>query len=54
VAYRVARSTCDDGQLKSGGVNPAPPVRGCSVCGFEELHWASGKLVEGLSGVEKG
>jgi hypothetical protein len=38
MAYRVARSTCDDDRLKSGGVNPASPVRWCSVCGLGELH----------------
>jgi hypothetical protein len=26
VAHRVARSTCDGGQTKSGDVNPAPPA----------------------------
>jgi hypothetical protein len=27
MAYRGARSTCDGGQLKSGDIDPAPPVR---------------------------
>jgi hypothetical protein len=27
MAYRGARSTCDGGQLKSGDVDPASPVR---------------------------
>jgi hypothetical protein len=27
MAYHGARSTCDDGRLKSGDVDPASPVR---------------------------
>jgi hypothetical protein len=54
MAYRVARSTCDGGRLKSGDVNPASPVRWHSVCGLGELHWAPEKLVEGSDGVEEG
>jgi hypothetical protein len=38
VAHRVARSTCAGGRMKSGDVNPAPPVRWCSVQGLGELH----------------
>jgi hypothetical protein len=34
MAYRVAQSTCDDGRLKSGDVNPASPVKWCLVCGL--------------------
>jgi hypothetical protein len=45
---------CDGGQLKSGDVNPASPVRWCSVCGLGELHRAPRKLVEGLDRVEEG
>jgi hypothetical protein len=53
MAYRVARFTCDNDQLKSGDVNPASPVRWCLVCGLGELHWAPGKLAEGSDGVEE-
>jgi hypothetical protein len=38
MAYRVAWSTSDGGSLKSGDVDPASPVRWCSVCGLGELH----------------
>jgi hypothetical protein len=41
MAYRGARSTCDDGRLKSGDVDPASPVRYCSILGsrnFTEVH----------------
>jgi hypothetical protein len=34
MAYRVARSTCDGGRLKSGDVNPASPVRWCPIRGL--------------------
>jgi hypothetical protein len=43
MAYRVARSTCDDGRLKYGDVDPASPVRWCPIRGsgsFTEL-WGS-------------
>jgi hypothetical protein len=43
MAYRVARSTCDDGRLKSGDVDPASPVRWCTVYGLGELHRTSGE-----------
>jgi hypothetical protein len=46
MAYRVARSTCDGGRLKSGDVNPASPVRWCPVCGsgsFTELRGSQSK-----------
>jgi hypothetical protein len=33
MAYRGARSTCDDNQLKSSDVDPASPVRYCSILG---------------------
>jgi hypothetical protein len=33
MAYRGARSTCDGGRLKSDDVDPASPVRLCSICG---------------------
>jgi hypothetical protein len=33
MAYRGARSTCDGGRLKSGDVDPAYPVRYCSILG---------------------
>jgi hypothetical protein len=54
MAYRVVRFMCDYDRLKSDGVNPAPPVRWCSVCGLRELHWAPGKLAEGWVGAEEG
>jgi hypothetical protein len=38
MADRVARSTCDGGQFKSGGINPASSVRWCLVCELGELH----------------
>jgi hypothetical protein len=31
MAYRGARSTCEGGRLKSGDVDPASPVRYCSI-----------------------
>jgi hypothetical protein len=31
VAHRAARSTCDDGRMKSGDVNLEPPAMWCSV-----------------------
>jgi hypothetical protein len=40
--------------VKSGDVNPAPPVRWCSVQGLGELHGVSGRLAEELVGVEEG
>jgi hypothetical protein len=33
MAYRGARSTCDGGRVKSGDVDPAPPVRYSSIRG---------------------
>jgi hypothetical protein len=33
MAYRGARSTCDGGRLKTGNVDPASPVRYCSILG---------------------
>jgi hypothetical protein len=41
MAYRGARSTCDGGRLKSGDVDPAYPVRYCSILGsgsFTGVH----------------
>jgi hypothetical protein len=41
MAYRGARSACDGGRLKSGDVDPASPVRYCSILGsgsFTEVH----------------
>jgi hypothetical protein len=43
MAYRGARSTCDDGRLKSGDVDLVSPVRWCSIRGtgsFTEV-WRS-------------
>jgi hypothetical protein len=54
VAQRAAWSTYDDGRTKSGDVNPAPPVRWCSIRGLGELRLAPGRLAEGLDGVEEG
>jgi hypothetical protein len=54
MAYRVARSTCDGGRLKTGDVNPASPLRWCLVCGLGELQLAPVKLAEGSDGVEEG
>jgi hypothetical protein len=31
MAYRAARSMCDDDRLRSGDVDPAPPVRYSSI-----------------------
>jgi hypothetical protein len=33
MAYRGARSTCDDGRLKSDDVDPVSPVRWCRIRG---------------------
>jgi hypothetical protein len=33
MAYRGARSTCDDGRLKSSDVDPASSARYCSILG---------------------
>jgi hypothetical protein len=41
MAYRGARSTCDDGWLKSGDVDPVSPVRYGSILGsgsFNEIR----------------
>jgi hypothetical protein len=47
MAYRGARSTCDGGRLKSGDVDPASPVRYCSILG-------SGSFIEVRRSYPKG
>jgi hypothetical protein len=37
MAYRVARSKCDSGRLKSGDVDPVSPVRWCPIRGLESF-----------------
>jgi hypothetical protein len=59
MTYRGARSTCDDGRLKSGDVDLASPVRYCSILGsgsFTEVRrsYPKGRMgwrMAGLAGL---
>jgi hypothetical protein len=50
MAYRRARSTCDDDRLKSGDVDPASPVRCCPIRGSGSFTEAQRSLPKGWTG----